>query len=162
MKQTVKLNENELKEIISDTFRNYINNIRESQDLSIIDDEEIDEDVDEGFGDNLTQGVKSFFGRGDFGKDKGHDRANGGLNLKQRWNAAKTNYKMKGEYDKYNEVINFITDLINNGKINPDMPIGQLVHAGKYSNSNLGGSLIAQRDNRASRGSKAQNDIYRK
>jgi len=119
-----------------------------------------DDSLNEGFISNVTQGAKSFFGNGDAGKEKSGDfRHNGGLNLRKRINAAKTNYQMTKEGGKINDVIQFLENLVANKQLSPQMTIAELI--GGSLNNNKYGRLSAMRDNRTSRASRAMNDIYR-
>lgn len=140
-KQVIKLNEATLHKIIAEATLQVLNEMAQ----------------DEGFGANLVQGAKSFFGKGDFGKGK-NDRTGGDLNLRARWNAARTNYQAKGKYDKMDALINQLSELLDAKAINPNTTVAQLV-GGKYNNGRYG-TMTAMRDNAAAQGSKAQNKIY--
>lgn len=123
---------------------------------------------DEGLMNQLKQGAKSFFGNGygknnpnnfrntiDNRRDRGEHTANKlngttPLNLKGRWNAAKTGYKEQGNVDNANEVISLLKGLINNGTVTPEMTVRELI------NKMTGNRLSAQK-----RTSKANNEIYR-
>lgn len=117
----------------------------------------------EGFLKNVTQGAKSFFGNGDAGKKNSKNQdlrsQNGGLNLGKRMNAAKVNYQMTKEGSKINDVIQFLEDMVDKKQLTPETTIADLI--GGKLNNNKYGRLHAMRDNRTSRASKAQNDIYR-
>ena len=144
MKRTIKLNEAELHDIIRESVYTVLN----------------EEELEEGFINNLTQGVKSFFGNGDAGKKtSGEIRQNGGLNLGKRINAAKTNYQMTKEGGKINDVIQFLEDMVAKKQLSPQTTIAELI--GGKLNDNKYGRLSAMRDNRTSRASRAMNDIYR-
>lgn len=146
MKKEIKLNEEQLRNIIKESIENYLGELDENE-------------VEEGFGRNLMQGAKSFFGKGEAGKNGGFERTNGGLNIGKRFNAAKTNFQMTKEGDKINDVIKFLEDMVETKKLSPDMTIAQLI--GGKLNNNKYGTLYAMKDNRTSRASKAMNDIYR-
>ena len=141
MIQTIKLNEETLNKIIAEATVQVLNEMAQ----------------DEGFGANLVQGAKSFFGNGDFGKGK-NNRTGGGLNLGARWGAAKTNYLAKDKYDKMDALIKQLSELLDARAINPNTTVAELV-GGKYNNGKFG-TMMAMRDNAAAQGSKAQNKIY--
>ena len=150
MTKIVKLNGEQLNNVIMECVQEVM---RENPEM-----------VDEGFIDNAVQGVKSFFGNGAAGANNAQNQTlrsngNGGLNLKKRWNAAKTNYNMTKENDKIDTVINYLQDLVEKGQVKPEMTVAQLV--GGKMNNNKFGTLTAMRNNRTARASKAMNDIYR-
>ena len=121
-------------------------------------------ELNEGFINNVSQGVQSFFGKGSAGanseKNKDLRSQNGGLNLGKRWNAAKTNYQMTKESGQINDVIQFLENMVAKKQLSPQTTIADLI--GGALNGNKYGRLHGMRDNRTSRASKAMNDIYRK
>ena len=114
MKQTYRLTENELHSIISECITEVIE--------------------DEGFLNQVGQGVKSFFGKG-----KGSDKSKEGrttdnqdwggrtYNFRQRFNAAKTGYKEQGYIDDLDDIIKPLDDLVKSGKISQDMTVKDLL-----------------------------------
>lgn len=142
-RRTIKLTESELQSMIMESIKAAIS---ENPDM-----------VEEGFIDNLKQGAKAFVGKGDFGASSNSNRRNGGgLNLKDRWNAAKTNYQAKGEYDNIGTVVKFLKNLVDSGKIQPQTTVAQLIgQGGRF------GTLTSMSGNVARRGSDAMNKIYR-
>lgn len=152
MKQTIRLTESQLRSMIEESV---------TQILS-------ESDMEEGLWNQLKQGAKSFMGNG-YGKnnpnnyrntvqnrqDRGDwtaNKLNGTtpMNLKGRWNAAKTGWKEQGNVDNANEVINTLKDLVQSGDITPEMSVKQVI------NKMTGNRLSAQK-----RVSKANNDIYK-
>ncbi len=154
-----------------------LHSIIENSILSFIAENVITEDVEEeGFWNQLKQGAKSFMGNG-YGADKennyrnttadrqarGENTANWlnkttPMNLKQRWNAAKTGWKEQGKIDNIDQVAVFLNDMIKKGKIKPETTVGQLIQQGKFAK---GGNLNQMRNQSMSKVSKANNDIYR-
>ena len=129
---------------------------------------------DEGTWDRIIQGTKSFFGNG-YGKDnpknfrnsvadrqsRGETTANwmngkSPINLKKRWNAAKTGYQQQGIVDEVDEVTKYLNGLLKSGKITADTTVGELLRQGGKFGKNL--DTIKRTAN--GRISKANNDIY--
>lgn len=81
---------------------------------------------DEGFWNNLKTGAKTFVS----GDNKG-----GGMS--GRWNNAKKNFNLQGEYDEMNKLIQDITKFVDAGQIDPQTTIAQLV-GGKYNQGRFG------------------------
>lgn len=146
MKQTIRLTEAELTNMIRECINEAIS----------------DQGTDEGFGSQLWAGAKSMFGKGAGSKNTNNNRTNGGLNLKKRWNAAKTGFEQQGNVDKIDQVIAFLQPLVDSGKIDPNQTVAQLLSkpggTNKFAKDNLG-QMRARANSIAS---KAQNDIYRK
>ena len=134
MKQTIRLTESELRQMIEESINETMQ--------------------DEGFLDQMTQGAKSFFGKGDMGKksrtSKSLRSGDGGMNLGKRWNAAKENFKSQGVLDKNNEMIKWLKSFIQNNGLTVSNTIGE-----------LWGKLDNQKAMATKRGSNAQNAIYR-
>ena len=134
MRQTVRLTESELREMIEMSINEALQ--------------------DEGLGNQLMQGAKSFFGRGDMGKksytSKTLRSGDGGTNFGKRWNAAKENFKSQGVLDKNNELINWLKSFMQNNGLTVSNTIGE-----------LWGKLDHQKAMATKRGSNAQNAIYR-
>ena len=134
MKQTIRLTESELRDMIEMSINEAMQ--------------------DEGFLDQVTQGAKSFFGKGDMGAksrtSKSLRSGDGGMNLGKRWNAAKENFKSQGVLDKNNDTINWLKSFMQNNGLTVSNTIGE-----------LWGKLDQQKAMAAKRGSNAQNAIYR-
>ena len=135
MKQTVRLTESELRAMIEETINEALQ--------------------DEGLGNQLMQGAKSFFGRGDMGKKNYHNRVtrsgNGGLNLGKRWDAAKQNFKSQGTIDSANDFIATMKKYMQDAGLSVSNKIGELWG---YLDSRV-------KSNAAKSGSMAQNAIYK-
>lgn len=152
MKQTIRLTESEIRSMIEESVKKIMN----------------EENMDEGFWDQIKQGAKSFVGQGYGNKnpknyrntvqnrqDRGEHTANAlngttPMNFKGRWNAAKTGFKEQGNVDNANAVIKTLQDLIQSGDITADMSVKQVI------NKMTGNRLSAQ-----NRVSKANNNIYK-
>lgn len=135
MKQTIRLTESQLSEMIQQSINEALE--------------------DEGFGNQLMQGAKSFFGRGDMGKKNYNNRVtrsgNGGFNLGKRWNAAKQNFKSQGTIDNANGFIATLKKYMQEAGLGVSNKIGE-----------LWGYLDAQVKGKAAKsGSMAQNAIYK-
>lgn len=135
MKQTVRLTESELRDMIEMSINEALQ--------------------DEGLGNQLMQGAKSFFGRGDMGKKNNNNRVtrsgNGGLNLGKRWNAAKQNFKSQGTIDSANDFIATLKNYMQEAGLGVSNKIGE-----------LWGYLDGQVKGKAAKsGSMAQNAIYK-
>ena len=153
-KEKVKLTESQLRQMITECVNEAM--------------------MEEGLWDQIKQGAASFFGNG-YGKnstdkdgnlknyrnsvrnrqERGEHTANPlngsiPLNLKRRWNAAKTGFKEQGNVDGANNVIKSLQSLIKSGDITPEMSVKQVM------NKMTGNRLSAQ--NKVSR---ANNDIYK-
>lgn len=134
MRQTIRLTESELRNMIEQS----INEAME----------------DEGFGNQLWQGAKSFFGKGNQGagnEKNAYTRSfNGGLNLGKRWNAAKTNFQTQGVIDNADAIIGPLKQLVQSGQINGKMTVAQVLQM-----------LGRQKGTATNRGSAAMNRIYK-
>lgn len=135
MKKTVRLTESEFRAMVEQTVNEALQ--------------------DEGFGNQLMQGAKSFFGRGDMGKKNYNNRVtrsgNGGLNLGKRWNAAKQNFKSQGTIDNANDFITTLKNYMQEAGLGVSNKIGE-----------LWGYLDSRVKSKAARsGSMAQNAIYK-
>ena len=158
-KQVIRLTESDLHEMIENAVYRIISENEE----------------DEGLWNQVKQGAKSFFGNG-YGKDKesnfrnsiadrqakGEHTANWmngttPMNLKQRWNAAKTGYQQQGVVDKVDDTIKYLNDLISQGKITPETTVGELVRQG----GKFGKNLDSIKRGANAKISKANNDIYK-
>ncbi|MDE5888823.1 MAG: hypothetical protein K2H20_02260 [Bacilli bacterium] len=151
----IKLTESELKQIITQSINEALE--------------------DEGLWNQVKQGAKSFFGNG-YGKDnpnnfrnttsnrqdRGEHTANvlngsTPMNLKGRWNAAKTGFQQQGTVDKVDDTLKFLNNLISNGKITPETTVGELVRQG----GKFGKNLDSVKRGANAKISKANNDIYK-
>lgn len=135
MRKTVRLTESEFRAMVEQTVNEALQ--------------------DEGFGNQLMQGAKSFFGRGDMGKKNYNNRVtrsgNGGLNLGKRWNAAKQNFKSQGTIDNANDFITTLKNYMQEAGLGVSNKIGE-----------LWGYLDSRVKSKAARsGSMAQNAIYK-
>lgn len=135
MRKTVRLTESEFRAMVEQTVNEALQ--------------------DEGFGNQLMQGAKSFFGRGDMGKKNYNNRVtrsgNGGLNLGKRWDAAKQNFKSQGTIDNANEFIATLKNYMQEAGLGVSNKIGE-----------LWGYLDSRVKSKAARsGSMAQNAIYK-
>ena len=118
-------------------------------------------DIEEGVWNNVKTGVKSAFGKG-VGSEASQDkRKGGGINLKKRWNAAKQGYNSQDIADKIDNVVNYLKDLIEQGKIDPNQTVQELVYSVGGRNKFGRGNLSTMRAQANAKASKAQNDIYR-
>ena len=114
MKQTYRLTENELHSIISECITEAIE--------------------DEGFLNQVGQGVRSFFGKGE-GSDKSKEGRTtisqdwGGRTyyFGQRFKAAKTGYKEQGYIDDLDDIIKPLDNLVKSGKISQDMTVKDIL-----------------------------------
>ena len=114
MKQNFKLTESELHNLISECITEAIE--------------------DEGFLNQVGQGVKSFFGKG-YGSDNSkaqratsnQDWGGRTYNFGQRFKAAKTGYKEQGTIDDLNAIIKPLDDLVKSGKISQDMTVKDIL-----------------------------------
>lgn len=134
MKQTIRLTESELRNMIEASINEAIQ--------------------DEGKTNQFLQGVKSFFGKGNQGKQNIQNdyyrSTGGGLNLKKRWDAAKTNYKTQGVIDNVDAIKNPLSQMIQDGTITTQTTIGQLFQL-----------LGRQKGTATNQGSQAMNRIYK-
>ena len=135
MRQTIRLTESELKDLIEMSINEAMQ--------------------EEGLGDQLRQGAKSFFGRGSMGaKNQANQKirsGNAGFNFKKRWDAAKTNFNSQRTIDNANDFIEQLKAKMQQAGLTVSNTIGE-----------LWGYLDGQVKGKATqRGSNAQNRIYR-
>ena len=116
-----------------------------------------DEELEEGFLQNVAAGAKAFMGKGMGNRPQ--DAQQNGLNLKNRWNAAKKNYNMRGQVDEIDKVIEFLSREVENGRINANTTVAQLI-GGKINNNRFG-ALTGMKANRMSQGANAINKLYK-
>jgi hypothetical protein len=135
MRRTIRLTESELRDMIEMSINEAMQ--------------------DEGFGNQLMQGAKSFFGRGDMGKKNYNNRVtrsgNGGFNFGKRWDAAKQNFKSQGTIDNANDFIATLKNYMQKAGLGVSNQIGELWG---YLDSQVKGQATR-------RGSMAQNAIYK-
>lgn len=147
--KVIRLDEEQLKSIVLESVLSYL----------------AENNEDEGLWNQIKQGVKSFMGNG-YGKNKNYrnsvadNQAAGDhtanwlnkktpMNLKKRFNAAKSGFKEQGNIDNANEVRAMLQKLMKDGTIKPEMTVKQVM------NKMMGNRLSAQK-----RVSKANNAIY--
>lgn len=83
---------------------------------------------EEGFIDNLKTGAKTFFSNNPkYQQDS----------ISNRWQRAKANYQAQNKIGNYRMIISQLAELVNAGKLNPEMTIAQLI-GGKYNNNRIG------------------------
>ena len=92
---------------------------------------------DEGIWRNLKTGAKTFL-----------SNTNNGDGIKGRFQNARKNYKLQGEYDNLQGLIKQLSQFIDAGEIDPNMTIAQLV-GGKYNNNKFG-KMTGKMNNRMS------------
>lgn len=92
---------------------------------------------DEGFWNNIKTGAKTFV-----------SNTNKGDGIKGRFQNAKKNYKLQGEYDNMQGLIKQLSQFIDAGQIDPNTTIAQLV-GGKYNNNKFG-RMTGKMNNRMS------------
>lgn len=120
MKQTVRLNENEFKNLIRGIISEMTDATQGMPSDVNADTTNLEEDVEEGFIDNMKSAVGGFTGKGGFGKNAA-PMNNSGLNLKQRWDSAKANYKARDTYDTKDSLYNWLKNFDSN------MTVGDLM-----------------------------------
>ena len=134
MKQTIRLTESELKQMIEESINEAM--------------------VDEGLWNQLKQGTMAAFGKGDMGSKNYYNRqtrsGNGGLNLGQRANAFKQNFKSQGVIDNANEIVNYLQKLVDSGVCTWQSTLGE-----------VWGAMNQQKAQATRKGSSAQNAIYK-
>lgn len=111
-KQRIKLTESELRNIIREAVEQELNEM----------------DMEEGWlGDKWNQ-VKSATKTA---------TQQGDMNLNDRFNNAKKNWNSQGELNDINNLIQQLSQFVDNGKIDPQKTIAQLI-GGKYNNNKFG------------------------
>ena len=147
--KVIRLDEEQLKSIVLESVLSYL----------------AENNEDEGLWNQIKQGAKSFMGNG-YGKNKNYrnsvadNQAAGDhtanwlnkktpMNLKKRFNAAKSGFKEQGNIDNANEVRAMLQKLMKDGTIKLEMTVKQVM------NKMMGNRLSAQK-----RVSKANNAIY--
>lgn len=134
MKQTIRLTESELRQMIEESINEAMQ--------------------DEGLWNQLKQGTKAAFGKGDMGARNQTNQkvrsGNGGLNLGQRAKAFKTNFQSQGVIDNANEIVDGLQKLVDSGVATWQSTLGE-----------VWGQMNQQKAQATRRGSSAQNAIYK-
>ena len=68
--------------------------------------------------------------------------------LKGRWDNAKKNFNLQGEYDNIQKLIDDLSKFVDAGQIDPSKTVAQLI-GGKYDNNKFG-SMTGKMNNRMS------------
>lgn len=92
---------------------------------------------DEGFFNNLKTGAKTFLSNN-----------NNGKGITGRFQNAKKNYNLQDQYDNMNSLVQQLSKFIDDGQIDPNTTIAQLV-GGKY-NGNKFGKMTGKMNNKMS------------
>lgn len=109
MKQTIKLTESELREMI-------VNAINES----------MEEGENEGLLKNLRAGASAFMGN-QTNDAEGNGLQKAATTLGNKFKAAKQNFQSQGRWDNLEKVRASVKQLVDDGKINPQMTVQQLI-----------------------------------
>ena len=113
MKTRIRLTESQLHDIIRESVYNVLN----------------EEDVEEGWLSNKfkqgKQALKTAFQDSDE------------MTIRDRWNNAKKNWSNQGELNNLNDLIQSISEFVDNGEIDPQTTIAQLI-GGKYNHGRFG------------------------
>lgn len=113
MKTRIRLTESQLHDIIRESVYNVLN----------------EEDMEEGWLSNKykqgKQALKTAFQNSDE------------MSIRDRWNNAKKNWNNQGELNNLNDLIQSISEFVDNGEIDPQTTIAQLI-GGKYNHGRFG------------------------
>ena len=113
MKTRIRLTESQLNDLIRESVYNVLN----------------EEDMEEGWLSNKfkqgKQALKTAFQDSDE------------MSIRDRWNNAKKNWSNQGELNNLNDLIQSISEFVDNGEIDPQTTIAQLI-GGKYNNGRFG------------------------
>lgn len=90
-------------------------------DLRYLIREQVEDALNEGFLQKLRNAATTFTGYG--GKDTGSYKEN----LKNRYRAAKENYKEQGYWDKLEKYRTMISQMMKDLNLSPDMTLGQIL-----------------------------------
>lgn len=129
----ININENDLNRIIKESIEKHLN----------------EQNIEEGFFGDKWKQLKSAGKTAIQGSD---------ISMKDRFNAAKKNYSTQGELNNINNLISSLSAFVDNGQINPQMTIAQLI-GGKYNNGKFG-KMTGMRNNRMSQISKRGGASY--
>lgn len=113
MKTRIRLTESQLNDLIRESVYNVLN----------------EEDMEEGWLNNKfkqgKQALKTAFQNSDE------------MSIRDRWNNAKKNWSNQGELNNLNDLIQSISEFVDNGEIDPQTTIAQLI-GGKYNHGRFG------------------------
>ena len=113
MKTRIRLTESQLNDLIRESVYNVLN----------------EEDMAEGWLSNKfkqgKQALKTAFQDSDE------------MSIRDRWNNAKKNWSNQGELNNLNDLIQSISEFVDNGEIDPQTTIAQLI-GGKYNHGRFG------------------------
>lgn len=113
MKTRIRLTESQLNDLIRESVYNVLN----------------EEDMEEGWLSNKykqgKQALKTAFQDSDE------------MTIRDRWNNAKKNWSNQGELNNLNDLIQSISEFVDNGEIDPQTTIAQLI-GGKYNHGRFG------------------------
>lgn len=113
MKTRIRLTESQLNDLIRESVYNVLN----------------EEDMEEGWLNNKfkqgKQALKTAFQNSDE------------MSIRDRWNNAKKNWSNQGELNNLNDLIQSISEFVDNGEIDPQATIAQLI-GGKYNHGRFG------------------------
>ena len=113
MRTRIRLTESQLNDIIRESVYNVLN----------------EEDMEEGWLSNKfkqgKQALKTAFQDSDE------------MSIRDRWNNAKKNWSNQGELNNLNDLIQSISEFVDNGEIDPQTTIAQLI-GGKYNHGRFG------------------------
>ena len=113
MKTRIRLTESQLHDIIRESVYNVLN----------------EEDMEEGWLSNkLKQGKQAL---------KTAFQDSDEMSIRDRWNNAKKNWSNQGELNNLNDLIQSISEFVDNGEIDPQTTIAQLI-GGKYNHGRFG------------------------
>lgn len=113
MKTRIRLTESQLNDLIRESVYNVLN----------------EEDMEEGWLSNKfkqgKQALKTAFQNSDE------------MSIRDRWNNARRNWSNQGELNNLNDLIQSISEFVDNGEIDPQTTIAQLI-GGKYNHGRFG------------------------
>lgn len=113
MKTRIRLTESQLNDLIRESVYNVLN----------------EEEMEEGWLNNKykqgKQALKTAFQNSD------------NMSIRDRWNNAKKNWSNQGELNNINDLIQSISEFVDNGEIDPQTTIAQLI-GGKYNHGRFG------------------------
>ena len=113
MKTRIRLTESQLNDLIRESVYNVLN----------------EEDMEEGWLSNKfkqgKQALKTAFQDSDE------------MSIRDRWNNEKKNWNNQGELNNLNDLIQSISEFVDNGEIDPQTTIAQLI-GGKYNHGRFG------------------------
>lgn len=109
MKQTIKLTENELRNMIADIIN-----------------ESMEESEDEGLKKNLQAAWSAFKGN-ETPNAEGNTFQQTAKTIGNKFKAAKQNFKSQGKWDNLENVRKSVKQLVDAGKIDPEMSVSELI-----------------------------------